>query len=281
MFNGASMKKRILAFILCVCMFATCFAYSVADGEQYGDANGDGNISVSDASLILRYVVGLDNRMKTRGRMRGDVDMNGSVDAGDAAAILRHIAKLETINQVETDTELLKLLQKQSMLDNADILEWSTRFMQSISNEDVKSVFYAAATFIGTPYGKETDGKLDCSAFLKKAFELANIPKTKYPRSSSDGTLSWFKTNHPEQLHETDEFSWKDWKPGSVLIYVNQVTQKANHLSLYVGEIDGIPVVMESRSGGCDGVRIGRLMGSYYNSKSEYVELTHYVDPLG
>ena len=274
------MKKRILAFLLCICMATTGFVYSVADGEQPGDVNDDGKITAADASLILLYTAGLDQRISLRKRMESDLNLNGSIDAGDAVNILRHVVKLESIKTVETDAELLQLLQRQSMLGNSIILEWATRFMQSISNNDVKSLFYAAATFIGTPYGREADGKLDCSAFVKRAFELAGIPKTTYPRTNSDGTWNWFKKNDPNHLHETDELSWKDWKPGSVLIYVNQVTNKANHLSLYVGEIDGIPVVMESRSGGCDGVRIGVLMGSYYNSNDQLVNLAYYVDPL-
>ena len=74
----------------------------------------------------------------------------------------------------------------------------------------------------------------------------------------------------------TDQDSWQEWKPGCVLIYVNTSTNKGSHLALYVGEIDGEPIVMESRRSGCDGVRLGYLMGS----GSDW-DLQYYVDPLG
>ena len=273
------MKKRALALLLCICMAAACFVYYAADGEQLGDANGDGRISAADASLALRYVVGLDHHMSTRNKICADIDINGAIEADDAVAILRHVARLQYINQVETDTELLGLLNQQAVLSDSIMTEWVARFIQSLPEGDVRNVLYAGAAHIGKPYGTKT-GQLDCSLFVRAAYEDAGIPKTVYPGKSSNDTLAWFQnTRYPERqqyIHETDDSSWKDWKPGCVLIYINASTMKGSHLALYVGEIDGMPVVMESRKNPVNGVRVGYLMGS-----DPSWTLAYYVDPLG
>lgn len=273
------MKKRIFALLLCACMAVTCIVYSAADAQLSGDANGDGSISVADASLTLRYIVGLDYRITTRGKIQADIDINGAVDAGDAAAILRHVARLQTIQQVETDTELLSKLNKQAVLNDIDTAEWVARFIQSLPEGNVRNVLYAGAEHIGKPYGTK-NGQLDCSLFVRAAYEDAGIPKTVYPGKSSNDTMLWFQdTKHPERqqyIHETDDMSWKDWKPGCVLIYINASTKKGSHLALYVGEIDGMPVVMESRRNPVNGVRVGYLM----ESETQWT-LAYYVDPLG
>lgn len=277
------MRKRIIALLLCICMASAGFVYTFAEGtDQNGDANGDGSVSVSDASLVLRYCVGLDYRMTMRGRMLADADCDGTIEAEDAAAILRHIAGLNSMQTTVTDATLFADLNKQYYYDPKfvsepeDYSEWVARFIQSLPQGYVRKVMYAGAKYLGTPYAT-----MDCSRFLNYAFNDAGVPKNVYPEKSSDSTLNWFRTNHPEQLHETDQYSWADWKPGCVLIYVNQTTNKASHLSLYVGEIDGNPVVMESRRHKVDGVRAGIRMSDYTTDAGDKVVLAYYVDPLG
>jgi cell wall-associated NlpC family hydrolase len=266
------MKKRVLAILLCACMAMTGFVRAFAESETSGDANGDGSVTVSDASLVLRYCVGLDYRMSMRNRMFADVNCDGTLEADDAAQILRSIAGLNNLQISETDASLLSLLNKQSTLDD-DLTEWAARYIQALPAGNVRKVLYAGAKYIGRSYSE-----MDCSTFVKMAYRDAGISTSVYTGSSSDGILNWFRTNHPEQLHETDEYSWKDWKPGSVLIYINDDTGKGSHLALYVGEIDGEPIVMESRGRNnvINGVRIGVVMGS-----SSSWDLCYYVDPLG
>ena len=270
------MRRRILAIVLCICMATAGFVYAVADGDLTGDANGDGKVTSADAAFVMRYCVGLEAaRMTVRCKMRADVDHNGAVNEQDAVRILRHIVELETIDPIQTDAGLLALLNQQSLLYDDDLTEWTAQVIQSLPEGDVRKVLFAGAQYLGTPYGTNT-GQMDCSKFVSTAFKDAGIPKTVYPQRNSDGTLVWFRNNHPELLHETDQDSWQDWKPGCVLIYVNTSTNKGSHLALYVGEIDGEPIVMESRRSGCDGVRLGYLMGS----GSDW-DLQYYVDPLG
>ena len=269
------MKKRILACLLCACMTFGSFAASIADGRLDGDANGDGRITAADAAYILRYASGADDRMDLGAMLRADVNGNGRIEASDASAILRDVVDLAKLDPKGTDANTLVLLNRQSLLYSDDMTEWTARFLWGMPSGDVRKVLYEGAKLLGTPYGTG-DGKLDCSAFVAAAYRNAGISTSRYPRSNSDGTLNWYRSNHPEMLHETDEHSWKDWTPGSVLIYINDSTGKGSHLALYVGEIYGYPVVMESRRSGCDGVRIGYLMGS-----GTSWDLCYYVDPLG
>ena len=59
----------------------------------YGDVNGDGRVGVTDASMLLRYLV----KSETLGRdqlLRADVNTDCAVDASDASEILRRIVLL-------------------------------------------------------------------------------------------------------------------------------------------------------------------------------------------
>ena len=288
------MKKRLIALLLCALLTVTPFA-AVAESEERsnadekpnatantplaGDTNGDGKVSASDASLVLRYCVGLGYTWLTVSeKIRADVNRDYTVDASDAAAILRQVVGLSTLKALETlDQTLYANLMKQNTV--GDMTEWITYFIQRLPAGDRRKVLYAGATYLGTPYGKK-DGQLDCSAFCAAAYRDAGVSKDVYPQRSSQGTIDWYtNTQFPERqkyFHRTDDGSWRDWKPGDVLIYVNSSTGDGSHLALYVGEIGGVPYVMESRRNPVDGVRLGELM---YSSSSW--NLVYYVDPLG
>ncbi|MBO5128552.1 MAG: dockerin type I repeat-containing protein, partial [Clostridia bacterium] len=54
-----------------------------------GDVDGDGRITTSDASAILRYIVGyVDTGINIQ---YGDVDSDEEITTSDASAILRYI----------------------------------------------------------------------------------------------------------------------------------------------------------------------------------------------
>ena len=59
-----------------------------------GDANGDGVVDVTDASLILRFTVKL-SPIENERLLAADVQTDGTVNAADAAAILRHLVGLD------------------------------------------------------------------------------------------------------------------------------------------------------------------------------------------
>jgi|GEM_PF-5804225 len=65
---------------------------------QKGDLNSVGEISASDARLVLRAVAKLEALTEIQ-EILADVNYDGEVDAADARMILRHVAKLENIAQ--------------------------------------------------------------------------------------------------------------------------------------------------------------------------------------
>ncbi len=269
------MRKRpvILLLTFGMLLFACLTASADEKDRLGGDANGDGQVSAADAAFVLRYVVGLEDHIGLENMLCADINANAEIDADDAAAILRCVTDLAPLKQISTDQTTLRLLKVQSTL-NDDATEWTARIMHMMPSGMRKTVVYTAARYLGVPYGTG-QGQLDCSAYLRTAFDNAGVPESVYPHTNSHGTLLWFRRNHPERLHSTDPSCWRDWKPGCVLIYVNPVTNRGSHVSLYVCEVDGKPIVMESRRMECDGVRIGVLM-----EDEEKCVLAYYADPF-
>ncbi|MCD8159559.1 MAG: dockerin type I domain-containing protein [Clostridiales bacterium] len=62
-----------------------------------GDANGDGDVDSSDASLILRSKVGLDT-ISSANEDKADANNDGDIDSSDASLILRSKVGLDTIS---------------------------------------------------------------------------------------------------------------------------------------------------------------------------------------
>ena len=269
------MKKRLAILLLCLGMLLFVRPTALADEKDRlaGDANGDGQVTAADAAYMLRYVVGLEERMDVHQMLCADVNANAEIDADDAASVLRYVTDIAPLTQISTDSTTLAMLKVRSTLSD-DATEWVARIMHMMPSGKRKTVVYTAARYLGIPYGTG-QGQLDCSAYLRTAFENAGIPESVYPHTNSHGTLTWFRRYHPERLHKTDPSSWRDWKPGCVLIYINPATNRGSHVSLYVCEADGKPIVMESRRMECDGVRIGILM-----EDEEKCVLSYYADPF-
>jgi uncharacterized repeat protein (TIGR02543 family) len=72
---------------------------NIVDGKvtviniTYGDINDDGVITASDATLVLRYIVGL-NTFDDNQKLAADVNNDGQITASDATIILRYIVGL-------------------------------------------------------------------------------------------------------------------------------------------------------------------------------------------
>ena len=74
---------------------------SVPDGNYeidwpdhlYGDVNGDDNVNVADAIMVLRAIVGLE-QLSPDQEERADAHYDGKINVGDAIAILRFIVGL-------------------------------------------------------------------------------------------------------------------------------------------------------------------------------------------
>ena len=105
--GGGHLVARFLVFFLVVLfllIFITpvrgynlnlSYHYKMANEDPYlGDVDSDGRITVSDAILVLRDIVGLQPLPSVDSRQRADVNLDGQIDVGDAITILRHIVGL-------------------------------------------------------------------------------------------------------------------------------------------------------------------------------------------
>ncbi len=277
------MKKRLFLIMLALCMLCVGIFGSAAENDLRGDADSDQKITASDAAIVLRYSVGKISKttLLTRTKICSDINFNGALDADDALRILRHVVNLSQLGALPAlDTTLYNNLKKNTTLNN-DTAEWLARMISALpTSNQYRAVLYKAAALNGTPYGTGT-GQLDCSMFVRKAFYDAGIPNTVYPGGSSDNVRKFFKNagklkdvvylNNGTTAASVDTGSWK---PGYVLIYMDQSTGKANHIALFMGNIDGSPYIMDSGRSR-NGVNLSDLW------TSDTYKLTYYADPLG
>lgn len=79
-------------------MYKTAFLLSVDEAEagkgipNYGDADGDGEITAADAAKVLRSIVHLEGALTLQ---QGDANNDGAITASDVAYVLRCVVKLE------------------------------------------------------------------------------------------------------------------------------------------------------------------------------------------
>ena len=74
------------------CESADDAVYIMTDAFTFGDLNGDGNVNITDAIELLKYVAKLDNNVVNTAGV--DIDGNGTVNINDAIALLKQIAGL-------------------------------------------------------------------------------------------------------------------------------------------------------------------------------------------
>ncbi len=104
--------KKLLAVLLATAALASVFAVSFhaessagADSYMVGDADGDGAITIMDATAIQRLLAGFIEDSDSMIALRGDSDGNG-LDIMDATAIQRYLAELTVSVPIGTIVEL-------------------------------------------------------------------------------------------------------------------------------------------------------------------------------
>lgn len=302
------MKKRLLALLLCICMLL-CIPQAGASVTRLGDADCDGAVTAADASLILRYTVHL-SEMSEQGCENADVYPDGSVNSIDATYVLRYIIGLTDLvfespdpsatlptqptptatatatasatATPELDETLLKLVRKGCQKGSNQYHDWTvyaeaiTLFIQTLpTSNPYREILYRGATHMGTSYGTGS-GQLDCSGFVRTVYREDCGYKKEYPTGGSDTVIQWFIQNQPKRIHNAvvsdDYIDTTGWKPGYVLAYTDS-TGKGNHVSIYLGCVDGVEFVMESATK-AGGVCIRRLWSN------ETWRLKYYINPL-
>lgn len=86
------MKKIAGALLACmICLSAVfCTVVGAAAEVKLGDVNNDGVISIKDATLVQKYVCGLES-FEDDVPVSADVDRNGYINISDATCIMKYI----------------------------------------------------------------------------------------------------------------------------------------------------------------------------------------------
>lgn len=104
------MKKFTLCVLILAVLASALVVFSAGQdtsrttqastSSAYGDVNGDGKVSLSDASLILKYIAKFEVEIDTK---LADVTGNGRVNLTDVSRILKRVAKWNiSLNPAET-----------------------------------------------------------------------------------------------------------------------------------------------------------------------------------
>mgnify|MGYP003293873045 FL=1 len=91
------MKKRILSLVLVLAITISIFSIGLttnAASALWGDANGDGKVTTSDALIVLRVAAGIEDNLSAEARRLCDVNEDGFITLFDARKILRSAAGL-------------------------------------------------------------------------------------------------------------------------------------------------------------------------------------------
>ncbi|MGN0517377.1 MAG: RICIN domain-containing protein [Acutalibacteraceae bacterium] len=101
------MNKKILSLLLTFILVFTSLTFSIpitksnadtvanADEVLYGDVDGDGRVSIIDATLIQKYCAGTISLTLDQ-KKRADVDFNGKITENDATLIQKYLADIIT-----------------------------------------------------------------------------------------------------------------------------------------------------------------------------------------
>lgn len=290
------MKKRILALAVCMLMLIG-IPQAGASVTLRGDADCDGKVTAADASLILRYTVGLSD-LSVQGRENADANIDECVDSSDAAVILRHLVKLVDIVDLTPmpsitptpkptptpsptptpalDQTLLEYVRIGTAKGSNTYHDWTeyaediTLFIQSMPESNpYRAILYQGATHMGEAY---VSGQMDCSGFVRTTYRECGY--SKYPSGGSKNVIAFFKDKKRlNDVSKTDSYiDTSNWESGYILAYVDS-DGVGNHVSIYLGCVDGVEFVMESSSSR-NGVCIRRLW------TDTTWQLKYYINPL-
>ena len=85
------MKKIAGVLLACIICLSAVFCIGVGAAEiKLGDVNSDGVISIKDATLVQKYVCGLES-FEDDALVAADVDRNGHINISDATSIMKYI----------------------------------------------------------------------------------------------------------------------------------------------------------------------------------------------
>lgn len=102
------MRKFIRTIVVLALAVLLCFTVISASALTYklGDADGDGEVTLIDATVVQRVLAYMQEDPDGGIALRGDIDANESLEAIDATFIMRYNAEMDVpypVNSVISD----------------------------------------------------------------------------------------------------------------------------------------------------------------------------------
>ncbi len=95
------MKRFLCIFAAVLLCFGALIAHAAAPRYRLGDADGDDEVLVMDATKVQRVLLDIDADDDGMAALRGDVNKNG-LDIADATLIQRYVARMPVAFPVGT-----------------------------------------------------------------------------------------------------------------------------------------------------------------------------------
>ena len=153
------MKKKILSLVLVLAITISIFSIGLttnAASALWGDANGDGKVTTSDALIVLRVAAGIEDNLSAEARRLCDVNEDGFITLFDARKILRSAAGLINLQPTgafsgfngggifETKEELVSYFNK-----NLNRIKEEKFGFTKTSDVEMKKFEFKEASFLG------------------------------------------------------------------------------------------------------------------------------------
>lgn len=156
------MKKLLSATLAALIGMSSASVLAVNAAEAHGfvmaDSDGDGEMSVQDATLIQKYLANLSN-LENKGLLASDVDGDGDVMINDATHVQKLLVGLEDPNSLPSSESDASIKKKGSSAMN----EFSAKLLKSSVRQGKNtfvsplSVMYALAMTANGAKGKTLD----------------------------------------------------------------------------------------------------------------------------
>lgn len=112
------MKKFAGALLACIICLSAVFCTGVSAAEiKLGDVNNDGIISIKDATLVQKYVCGLED-FDDDVLVAADVDRNSHINISDATYIMKYIVQM--IDEFPSEPKTEPSTEKTSLSTDSD-----------------------------------------------------------------------------------------------------------------------------------------------------------------
>ena len=88
------MKKGVSLLLVIILLLTSASVFTAENALSRGDANSDGSINLTDATILLQHTAGIDTGLSEKEIKNLDLNFDGNTDMTDALIMLQYVARL-------------------------------------------------------------------------------------------------------------------------------------------------------------------------------------------